>query len=79
MGYAARQNPRSTEGGKPRAYCSFQRCVRAVRVFGDDDAGFQRWLVSTSANERQRARLERIWTELHPAPLVTLHPSDASL
>ena len=78
MGRAARANPRSTDGGKPRAYCSFQRCIRAVRTFGDDRAGFVRWRDSTAAGEHQRAGMERIWSELHPAPLVTLcGPLDA--
>lgn len=72
MGHAARVNPRSTEGGKPRAYCSFQRCIRAVHTFGEDRAGFVRWLDSTAAGEHQRAAMERIWSELHPAPMVTL-------
>ena len=76
MGRAARLNPRSTDGGKPRAYCSFQRCLRAVRQFGDDSIGFQRWLDTTSAGPHHRAAMERIWEELHPAPRVVLHTLD---
>lgn len=72
MGHAARANPRSTEGGKPPAYCSFQRCLRAVRTFGEDRAGFDRWLDTTSAGEHHRAAMNRIWSELHPATRVTL-------
>ncbi len=67
MGRAARANPRSRDGGKPAAYCSFQRCLRAVRQFGDDRAGFLRWLDTTSVGDHQRAAMERIWSELHPA------------
>ena len=73
MGSAARCNPRSPEGGKPRAYCSFNRCLRAVRSFGVDRVGFVCWLDSTSVDETQRAAMERMWSELHPVPLVTLH------
>ena len=70
MGHAARHNPRSPDGGKPRAYCSFQRCIRAVRVFGNDRDGFDAWLDSTSVGPHQRARMERIWSELHPVVLA---------
>ena len=73
MGRNARLNPRSRAGGKPKAYCSFQRAIRAVRTFGDDRAGFVRWLDSTSVGDHQRAAMERIWSELHPTPRVTLH------
>ena len=76
MGREARRNARSTDGGKPRAYASFHRCVRAVRTFGDDAAAFSRWLDSTSVGPHHRAAMERIWAELHPAPLVTLHTLD---
>lgn len=76
MGHAARSNPRSREGGKPPAYCSFQRAIRACRTFGDDQAAFVAWLDSTMVNDAQRARMMKIWSELHPAPLVTLHALD---
>lgn len=81
MGRAARSNPRSQEGGKPKAYCSFQRCVRAVRSFGNDLVGFERWLASTSATEKHCTAMRKIWSELHPAPLVALQSSlpDAAL
>jgi hypothetical protein len=72
MGHAARANPRSTAGGKPRAYCSFQRCIRAVRTFGEDREGFDHWRDSTSVATHQRAAMERVWRELHPKPLVSL-------
>lgn len=72
MGRAARANPRSTAGGKPRAYCSFNRCLRAVRTFGDDREGFDRWLTTTSVNSVHRHQMERIWRELHPEPMVTI-------
>lgn len=72
MGHAARTNPRSRDGGKPVAYCSFQRCIRAVRYFGDDRSGFDAWLDRTSVGPHQRAAMERIWSELHPAPRVVL-------
>ncbi len=65
MGHAARANPRSRVGGKPKAYCSFQRCIRAVRVVGNDRAGFDAWLDSTSVGPHQRAAMEKIWSELH--------------
>lgn len=73
MGHAARSNPRSLAGGKPPQYCSFQRCLRAVRSFGPDREGFVRWLDSTSVGAHQRVAMERIWSELHPQPRVTLH------
>ena len=73
MGRAARANPRSQDGGKPRAYCAFQRCIRAVRQFQGDRAGFVHWLDSMSVGAHQRAAMERIWAELHPVPRVTLH------
>lgn len=76
MGRASRANPRSTDGGKPRAYCSFQRAIRACRTFGDDAVGFRTWLDSTMVTDAQRARMEKIWSELHPAPMVTLHALD---
>lgn len=72
MGHAARSNPRSRAGGKPAAYCAFQRAIRAARTFGDDSVSYSRWLDSRDLNEMQRAAMERIWSELHPAPLVTL-------
>ncbi len=73
MGHAARSNPRSTDGGKPKVFCSFNRCLRAVRQFGDDHGGFLRWLDTTSAGPHHRAAMEKIWSELHPEPRVTLH------
>lgn len=72
VGRQARANPRSPDGGKPRAYCSFQRAIRAVRVFGDDRKGFDRWLDSTAISDPQRSAMNRIWSELHPAPMVVL-------
>ena len=72
MGHAARSNPRSPAGGKPAAYCSFQRCLRAVRTFGDDRKGFDRWLDTTCVGPHQRAAMNRIWSELHPEPMVRL-------
>jgi hypothetical protein len=67
MGRAARANARSTDGGKPKAYASFHRCIRACKTFG--------WLASTSATEAHCARMQKIWDELHPTPMVTLHAS----
>lgn len=76
MGRHACANPRSREGGKPSAYCSFQRAIRAARTFGDDSVSYSRWLDSRPLTAHQRAAMERIWSELHPAPLVTLHTLD---
>ena len=72
MGHAARNNPRSPEGGKPRPYTAFMRCVRAVRVFGNDRAGFVAWLDRTMVTDVMRDKMEHIWSELHPAPRVTI-------
>jgi hypothetical protein len=76
LGRNARLNPRSQEGGKPKAYCSFQRAIRACQTFGDDAVAFRKWLDSTMVSDAQRARMEKIWSELHPQPLVTLHALD---
>lgn len=75
MGRAARANPRSREGGKPAKYASFQRIVRAVKFFGDDRRGFEAWCQARSLSGHNLAALERIWDELHPKPLVTIHDS----
>jgi ferric-dicitrate binding protein FerR (iron transport regulator) len=72
VGRAARANQRSLDGGKPRTYVAFQRCLRACRTFGDDRAAFHAWLASTSTTEAQCARMQEIWDALHPE-LVTLH------
>lgn len=75
MGHAARSNPRSTEGGKPAAYASFHRCIRACRTFHGDEGAFHRWLATTQATEAHVTRMQRIWDALHPKPLVCLHDS----
>lgn len=75
MGRAARANLRSPEGGKPAKFCSFHRCIRAVRTFGGDEARFHAWLDRTAAGPHHRAAMQRVWDEINPKPLVTLHQS----
>lgn len=75
MGRAARSNPRSLEGRKPPKYVSFQRILRAVRSFGPDRRGFEAWVQKRGLQGHALVAVERIWSELHPAPLVTLHES----
>ena len=70
MGYAARHNPRSSEGGKPTAYVVFQRICRAVATFHGDYEGMERWLKDRPLTEEQRAMLDRIWHEQNPPPIL---------
>ncbi len=72
MGRAARLNPRSRDGGKPPAFASLHRLWRAAGVFGDDYAAFDKWASHPSITPDMRAKLEKLWTERHPAPMVSL-------
>lgn len=72
VGYAARANLRSTEGGKPRAFAGLHRVWRGVAFFKDDRAGFEKWRDSFVLSPNERAALEKVWTEQHPEPRVTL-------
>lgn len=72
MGYRARLNLRSREGGKPTKFVALHRVWRAVSVFGADRRGFLDYMDRQQLNETQRAAMEKMWAEQHPQPLVTL-------
>lgn len=72
MGWAARHNLRSPEGGKPKGLNALHRIWRAVQVFGEDRDGLIRWLDSTQVSDEQRATVLNIWDIQHPKPLVTI-------
>lgn len=73
MGRESRANLRSTDGHNPPKRASFHRCIRACRTFHGDLDAFHRWLDTTSAGPHHRAAMQKIWDELHPTPMVTLH------
>lgn len=72
MGRLARLNPRSREGGKPKAYCSLHRVWRGVEFYKDDRAGFDQWIESRNVGDIDRIGLEKIWSEQNPQPRVSL-------
>jgi hypothetical protein len=64
MGYAARLNPRSIEGGKPGQSVAFARVLRGVQFWYPNRAGFDAWLDTKTLTEDQRAQLDRVWMAL---------------
>ncbi len=72
MGYKARQNPRSVEGGKPDAYASLHRIWRAAAQFRGDRNAFEMWIDGTMITDAQKAKLLELWDAQFPKPLVTI-------
>lgn len=72
MGYAARANKRSPDGGKPRAYTALYRLGRAVEFFQGDKVQFDLWLDRTNATPEHRAQMNHLWEMRHQTPLVVL-------
>ena len=58
MGWVARANPRSRNGGKPAAYVALHRLWRGVDHFQGDHRQFEDWMSRTMVSDAQRERLE---------------------
>ena len=72
MGYAARANLRSHEGGKPKAFVSLHRVWRGVAQFKGDRLGFEAWIESRNIGDGERDRLDEMWRVQNPEQLVQL-------
>lgn len=72
MGYAARANLRSRDGGKPAAFVSLHRVWRGVSQFKGDRLGFEAWIESRNIGDGERERLDEMWRVQNPEQFVTL-------
>lgn len=68
MGRAARLNPRSPAGQKPRKYVALMRLWRAVSVFKGDRRGFEAWIAKFPQMSPDESKaINHLWTEQNPA------------